>query len=137
MTLLPPLQKPLAHQPEVQMSTEILLEKITKALAFKYPGDRMVPGVTIANLKNGEFYVSIVRHCPNKKVIVKTRNYSLNEALKVVAADLLLLDGTTVKNPVDELADLITKNNSHNDDDMACFPDYRNDDLVGYDNLGL
>lgn len=120
---------------EIYMNTQVLIEKITKALAFKYPSDKMVPGITIAYLKDGQFYVSLVRHCPNKKVIVKTRNAQLKDALKEVAAQLLGLEDAGVKSPVDELAETLFDGNPY--DPRDSFPAYESMNDDEFDSWGM
>ena len=71
------------------MNTKTLIEKITKALSFKYPNDRMMPGITISLLRNNNFYVSVVRYCPDKKVLHKTQGPNLDLALRSVGRELV------------------------------------------------
>ncbi len=88
------------------MSVEILLEKITKAIAFQYATDKTAPGLTVANLKNGDFYCSIVRYsgafAKDKKVVCSARGTDLSVALEGVAREFL----TAINIPVDPVHDL-------------------------------
>lgn len=99
---------------------EKLIESITKAAAYKYPNDRMAPGVTIAWLKTQEFYTSIVRWCPDKKVVTKSRGSDLGDVLEDLATSLLELEVTEATNPIDVLRQ--TLKNKEDDDDV--FPSY-------------
>lgn len=88
------------------MSTKELIDKITKALSFKFPNDRMMPGITISHLKNGNFYVSLLRHNPNKKVIHKYQDPDLDVALSTVGRFLLESEVRDL-NPLDELSNVL------------------------------
>lgn len=83
------------------VSVESLIEQITQAATFKYPSDRLAPGLTISYLKNKETYVSIVRWCPDKKVVVSARNDDLLSALQSLALALVKTDNNS--NPVETL----------------------------------
>lgn len=96
-----------------------LIESITKAAAYKYPNDRMAPGVTIAWLKTQEFYASIVRWCPDKKVVTKSRGSDLFDVLEDLATSLIELEVTEATNPIDVLRQIVK------DGDVS-FPDYGN-----------
>jgi hypothetical protein len=91
------------------MSTEQLVDKLTKAISFKYKEDKTVPGLTVASLKKG-FYCSIVRYGgafgKDKKVLCSAKADSLDQALKSVATKFLDLDDSP-QNPVQELNTLV------------------------------
>lgn len=89
------------------MKTELLIKQITKALSFKYPKDKWMPGVTISFLRNQDFYVSLVRHCPDKRVILKTSHPDLDQALLKMAIELVAYDDVG-RTPVDELKSLVS-----------------------------
>ena len=71
------------------MDTKTLIEKITKALSFKFPNDRMMPGITISLLRNKNFYVSLVRYNPNKTVVHKSQGVNLDVVLKTIGRELV------------------------------------------------
>jgi hypothetical protein len=91
------------------MSTDQLVDKLTKAISFKYKEDKTVPGLTVAALKNG-FYCSVVRYGGafgrDKKVICSAKADTLDKVLKGVATKFLSLNDMP-KNPVQELGDLV------------------------------
>lgn len=86
------------------MNEEVLIEKLSKAVSFQYPG-KCAPSVVISWLPNKSWYVSIVRYedgHDDKKVLHKARNASLASALKDVSKQLL--DSVVrERNPLDEL----------------------------------
>lgn len=89
---------------------EVLLEKLSKAVSFQYPG-KCAPSVLVSCLPNKHYYVSVVRYeesFEDKKVMHKARNTSLFEALKDVA-DQLLKSVIKEKDPLDELNIFLTK----------------------------
>lgn len=87
------------------MDTKVLIEKLTKALSYKYPNDRMMPGVTIAYLRSGNFYVSLLRYTPEKSVIFKNENADLVAAL--MKAGKFLTSSHPERNALDELNDAL------------------------------
>lgn len=87
------------------MDTKVLIEKLTKALSFKYPNDRMMPGVTISYLRSGEFYVSLLRYTPEKSVIYKNQSVDLSTALMNAAK--FLTREKAERNALDELNDAL------------------------------
>lgn len=93
------------------MTTEQLMDKLTKAITFQYKTDATAPGVTVSSLKNGEYYCSIVRwtgvgKTAKKTVVCKARNSSLDGTLKELAQQFMSLS-QKVKTPLDELGDLV------------------------------
>lgn len=93
------------------MSTQQLIDKLTKAITYQYKADATAPGLTVSSLKNGEYYCSIVRwtgtgKTAKKSVVCKARNSSLDNTLKELAQQFLSLN-QRIKTPVDELGDLV------------------------------
>lgn len=91
------------------MSTEQLVDKLTKAISYRYKEDKTVPGITVASLKKG-YYCSIVRFGGpfgrDKKVLCSAKADTLDSALKEVAAKFLSMSNAP-KDPVQELNDLV------------------------------
>lgn len=91
------------------MNTEVLFEKLTKAVSFLYAEDPTSPGVLVSSLRNGEFYVSIQRFKKSggkdKVIVFKTNNTSLRNAL-LGAASFLTSQKPDSVNPLDELKQL-------------------------------
>jgi hypothetical protein len=91
------------------MSTEQLVDKLTKAISYKYKEDKTAPGLTVAALKRG-FYCSVVRYGGafgrDKKVVCNAKADTLDKALKDVATKFLNLNDSP-KDPVQELDDLV------------------------------
>lgn len=91
------------------MSTEVLIEKLTKAVAFAHKNDKTAPGLTISILKKG-YYCSIVRYDEafgkGKVVLCKATASTLEEALTTVAKNFLATS-KPVTNPVDDLSDFL------------------------------
>lgn len=95
------------------MSTEKLIDKLTKAITFQYKTDATAPGLTVSSLKNGEYYCSIVRwtgtgKTAKKTVVCKARSSSLDGSLKDLAQRFLSVNQPN-KTPVDELGDLVKR----------------------------
>lgn len=83
---------------------EVLLDKLTKAVSFQYPG-KCAPSVLVSWLPNKSYYVSIVRYedsFEDKKVMHRVRNTSLLSALKDLA-DQFLKSVVKERDPLDEL----------------------------------
>jgi hypothetical protein len=87
------------------MDTTILLDKLTKAVAFKFKEDKTAPGVTVSLLKKG-YYCSVVRYdgafAKGKQVVCSARADSLHLALQETAKVFL----TTVNVAPDPLQEL-------------------------------
>lgn len=86
-----------------------LIDKLSKAVSFQYPG-KCAPSVVISWLPTKEWYVSIVKYefsANDKQIMHKTRNQCLTTALQVVSRQLL---DTIVeeRNPLDELNNFLT-----------------------------
>ena len=92
------------------MSIEEMIKLITDAIQFKFKGDKTAPGLTIARLKNGEMYVSVVRfNAPfgkDKRVEYKARNHDLIASLYDIARQITNQDVET--NPIDQLTRYIS-----------------------------
>lgn len=88
------------------MTVEQMISLITKAIQFKFTSDKTSPGLNIAQLRNGEVYVSVVRfNAPfgkEKKVEYKARNTTLIQALHDIARQIV--NQETVENPIDQLS---------------------------------
>jgi hypothetical protein len=96
------------------MISEItLLDKLTKAVTFTFKEDKTAPGVTVASLRNGgQYYCSVVRYdgafAKGKKVVCSATGPTIGAAIKAVADEFLFNTSIkVVKNPLDELSDLI------------------------------
>lgn len=88
------------------MNSFDLLDKLVKAVCYKFGSDPTRPGVTISSLRNGQYYCSIVRHLkPNKVVVCSASKASLPEALQEVS--FLFLEDYKEKDPMQELAEVI------------------------------
>ena len=94
-----------------------LVEKITKAISFKYKEDKTVPGLTVAYLKNG-FYCSIIRYngafAKDKLVVCHARAATLELCLKDLSETFLALP-SSLKDPVQELKDFLKVSKSSTD----------------------
>lgn len=93
------------------MTTEQLMDKLTRAITFQYKADATAPGVTVSSLKNGEYYCSIVRWAgtgkiAKKTVVCKARSLTLEGGLTMLAQEFMGLS-QKVKTPLDELNDLV------------------------------
>ncbi len=84
--------------------TNILIEKLSKAVSFQYPG-KAAPSVVVSFLPNQEWYVSICRYedgHADKQVMHKTRNKSLTIALQDISRQLLA-SVVRERDPLDDL----------------------------------
>jgi hypothetical protein len=86
--------------------TSELLDKLTKAVSFKYKGDKTAPGITISSLKNGQYYCSIVRYsgafAKGKEVVCSAKGSDLFIAIRD-AAQSFLSKATITRDPLQEL----------------------------------
>lgn len=90
-----------------------ILDKLTKAVSFSYKEDKTMPGVTVAALPKGQYYCSIVRYTDafgrGKEVVCSSKGNSIADVVKATADKFLFLTSAkVVKNPIDELKDLIS-----------------------------
>lgn len=92
------------------METQELLEKLTKAVAFKFKEDGTVPGVTTAFLKDGRFYCSVVRYGSQyvygKSVVCSSIAPTLNGAIQNTAKEFLRI-AVVVLDPIQDLDSLV------------------------------
>lgn len=90
-----------------------MITLITNAIQFKFKTDKTAPGLTIAKLKNGEVYVSVVRfNAPfgkERKVEYKSRATDMMTALCDIARQIT---GEVEVNPVDQLSRYLRVNTS-------------------------
>lgn len=94
------------------MDTQILLNKLTQAVTFKFKEDKTAPGITLSCLKKG-FYCSVVRYdgafAKGKQVVCSARGDTLEQAIQAVAKEFV----TSVKaqpDPLQELDILVRSN---------------------------
>ena len=91
------------------MDTQVLIDKLTKAISHKYREDKTAPGLTVSALKKG-YYCSVVRYDgafgAGKVVVCKAKSDTLNGALQDVASQFLSL-AVQPKDPVQELGELV------------------------------
>lgn len=87
------------------MNTEILLDKLTKAVSFRFKEDKTAPSVVISALKNG-YYCSVVRYngafAKGKVVVCSAKDNTLDGALEELAKEFLTKI-TNALNPLQEL----------------------------------
>lgn len=87
------------------MDNYLLIDKLTKAISYKYREDKTSPNLTISVLKEG-YYCSIVRYKgpfnDTKEVVCKATRHTLPEALKDVTNQFLNIAFTPM-DPIQEL----------------------------------
>jgi len=92
------------------INTDELMNKLTKAVSFKFKEDKTAPGVTVSCLKKG-YYCSVVRYsgafAKGKQVVCHARADDLTTALKALAV-AFIAKADQPKNPVQELEDICT-----------------------------
>ncbi len=92
-----------------QITTDHLMDKLTKAVSFRFKEDKTAPGVTVSALKRG-YYCSVVRYggafAKDKHVVCKAQGADLSSALKELANKFVALS-VQPKDPVQELGDLV------------------------------
>lgn len=88
------------------MNTEVLIDKLTKAVSHAYRNDKTAPGLVVSALKKG-YYCSVVRYenafAKGKVVVCKAKSGSLTEALADLTDQFLDLQDSP---PIDPIADL-------------------------------
>lgn len=94
------------------MNTElVLLDKLTKAIAYTFKDDKTAPGVTVASLPKGQYYCSVVRYDSafgkDKRVVCSVTAPTLSAALKAITDEFLNTPVPQLKNPVDELKEAV------------------------------
>lgn len=70
--------------PKVDNFKELLTTSLA-AIRAAYPGDQWSPGITLANLKEGDFYCSMVRYptgYASKTVAAKAKGADLESAVR-------------------------------------------------------
>lgn len=91
------------------MSTELLMDKLTNAVSFKFKEDKTAPGVTVSRLKKG-YYCSVVRYsgafAKGKQVVCHARGDDLHTAIKTLAITFVALTAQP-RDPVQELGVLL------------------------------
>jgi hypothetical protein len=87
------------------MNTDVLIDKLTKAISYRYRDDKTAPGLTVSALKKG-YYCSVVRYenafAKGKVVVCKAKSDSLADALEDLTEQFL----STQLVPVDPIQDL-------------------------------
>lgn len=87
------------------MNTEVLLDKLAKAVSFKFKEDKTAPGVTVSVLKKG-YYCSVVRYsgafAKGKVVVCAAKADTMNGAIEE-AARVFLTKTVVVRDPLQEL----------------------------------
>lgn len=74
------------------MDTQVLLDKLTKAVSFQFKDDKTSPGITVSALRKG-YYCSVVRYtgaiAKGKVVVCSARGDTLDQALQGAAKEFL------------------------------------------------
>jgi hypothetical protein len=95
------------------MNTEILIDKLTKAISYRYRDDKTAPGLTVSALKKG-YYCSVIRYegafARDKVVVCKAKADTLTVALNDLTTQFLGAQ-VTPKDPVQDLRDSFIKTN--------------------------
>lgn len=93
------------------MSTDLLLDKLSKAVSYQYRDDKTAPSVVVSSLKKG-YYCSVVRYtqafAKGKQVVCNARGEQLPVVLKELANKFLTVNAVK-RDPVHELSDLVAK----------------------------
>jgi hypothetical protein len=93
-------------------NVEVLLDKLTRAISYRYKDDKTAPGLTVSVLKKG-YYCSVVRYqgafAKDKVVAFKARGETLAEALNDLTTQFLKSDMVPT-NPVEELRNFVRAN---------------------------
>lgn len=100
------------------MNTEVLIDKLTKAVSHRYRDDKTAPGLTVSALKKG-YYCSVVRYegpfARNKVVVCKAKGDSLSATLKDLTTQFLN-DQTGPVDPIQELRNSFNHHTVFRDD---------------------
>lgn len=92
------------------MNTQVLLDKLTRAVTFKFKEDQTAPGITISSLKNKSYYCSVVRYsgsfAKGKQVVCKAESDTLENALKGLASAFVIYTSASL-DPIQELHKLV------------------------------
>jgi hypothetical protein len=90
----------------MQKNIDTLLDLITAAVEFKFSADPSAPGVLVSKLRNGNYYVSVLRFLSpfgkDKEVVFKSENKKLIAALDDIALQIVAKE-QLYRNPIDEL----------------------------------
>jgi len=117
----------LIRKSTASMSVEGLIALITDAIQYKFKGDKTAPGLTIAKLRNGEMYASVVRFSApfgkDKMVEYKAAGTSLLSVLYDVAQQIVKAEVSV--NPVDELSRYMSSKNIFNPSEAELIEEYR------------
>ena len=93
------------------MDTQVLLDKLTKAVSFQFKDDKTSPGITISSLKK-DYYASVVRYseafAKGKMVVCSWRGATLDQALEGCAKEFLMKINSQ-PDPVQQLSNLVRK----------------------------
>lgn len=93
------------------MNSDQLMDKLIKAVSFKFKEDKTAPGVTVSALKKG-YYCSVVRYsgafARGKQVVCHATGTDLPTALKTLAHAFVALNAQP-RDPVQELNDFVIK----------------------------
>lgn len=91
------------------MDTQVLLDKLTKAVSYQFKEDKTSPGITVSALKKG-YYCSVVRYtgaiAKGKVVFCHARGDTLDLALEGVAKEFLSKFNEQ-PNPMQQLGSLV------------------------------
>lgn len=94
------------------MNSDQLMDKLIKAVSYRYVEDKTTPGVTISSLKKG-YYCSIVRYdgafAKGKVVLLAAKGDTLSLALTELASKFVALNKQSL-NPIQELDELVNHN---------------------------
>ena len=87
------------------MDTELLLDKLTKAVTHQYSNDSSCPSVIVSYIK-GSYYCSIVRYTrpygEGKQIVCHLTAGTIGEAIKRVSCRWLEQTGVNL-NPIEDL----------------------------------
>ena len=109
-----------------------LIDKLVKAISFKFREDKTSPSLQISFLRKG-YYASIVRYtlpiAKGKIVAYKTHAETLQKVLQNIASEFLKNEKTP-KTPVDELSDFVANKANTNKHDVIYPYTGEFDDLI-------
>jgi hypothetical protein len=99
------------------LNNEQLIDKLTKAISYRYRDDKTAPGLTVSALKKG-YYCSVVRYtgafAKDKIVVCKAKANSLKDALINVTSQFLDTHPVAI-DPIQDLRNSFTKSNKFGD----------------------
>lgn len=92
------------------MDTQVLMNKLLKAVSYQFKDDKTSPGITVSSLKHG-YYASVVRYegsfAKGKVVVCKAKGDTLEDVLQNVA-EAFLKQVHVPQNPVEELSSVVS-----------------------------